>query len=115
MPKKMRLVVNIADGDGGAQAVEGLQEEAGAVGAVQRRRVGEVGDVDEARLFWLYMEAQAQAIRGMEQARALICATCAAAESAEAVFQEGLQLYGEQRFSEAAERWGRAALQQHAP
>jgi hypothetical protein len=25
------------------------------------------------------------------------------------------QLYGEQRFSEAAERWGRAALLQHAP
>jgi hypothetical protein len=33
----------------------------------------------------------------------------------EAVFQEGRQLYGEQRFSEAAERWGRAALLQHAP
>jgi TPR repeat protein len=39
----------------------------------------------------------------------------AAAASAEAVFQEGQQLYGEQRFSEAAERWGRAALQQHGP
>jgi TPR repeat protein len=38
-----------------------------------------------------------------------------AAASAEAVFQEGQQLYGEQRFSEAAERWGRAALQQHGP
>jgi TPR repeat protein len=37
----------------------------------------------------------------------------AAAASAEAVFQEGQQLYGEQRFSEAAERWGRAAPQQH--
>jgi hypothetical protein len=33
---------------------------------------------------------------------------------AEAVFQEGQRLYGEQRFSEAAERWGRAALLQHA-
>jgi TPR repeat protein len=39
----------------------------------------------------------------------------AAVASAEAVFQEGLRLYGEQRFSEAAERWGRAALQQHGP
>ncbi len=39
----------------------------------------------------------------------------AAAASAEAVFQEGQQLYGEQRFSVAAERWGRAALQQHGP
>jgi len=31
------------------------------------------------------------------------------------VFQEGQRLYGEQRFSEAAERWGRAALLRHAP
>jgi hypothetical protein len=31
------------------------------------------------------------------------------------VFEEGQRLYGEQRFSEAAERWGRAALLQHAP
>ena len=34
---------------------------------------------------------------------------------AEGVFEEGQRLYGEQRFSEAAERWGRAALLQHAP
>jgi hypothetical protein len=34
---------------------------------------------------------------------------------AEGVFEEGQQLYGEQRFSEAAERWGRAALLQHGP
>ena len=34
---------------------------------------------------------------------------------AESLFEEGLRLYGEQRFSEAAERWGRAALLQHAP
>jgi TPR repeat protein len=115
MPKKMRLVVNIADGDGGAQAVEGLQEEAGTGRAVQRRRKGVVGDAACVEVLRANAEAQAQAIRGMEQARALICATCAAAESAEAVFQEGLQLYWEQRFSEAAERWGRAALQQHAP
>jgi TPR repeat protein len=38
-----------------------------------------------------------------------------AAAQGEALFQEGQRLYGEQRFSEAAERWGRAALQQHAP
>jgi uncharacterized protein len=31
------------------------------------------------------------------------------------VFEEGQRLCGEQRFSEAAERWGRAALLQHAP
>jgi TPR repeat protein len=37
------------------------------------------------------------------------------APSAPALFQEGQRLYGEQRFSEAAERWGRAALQQHGP
>jgi hypothetical protein len=34
---------------------------------------------------------------------------------AEGVFEEGQRLYGEQRFSEAAERWGQAALLQHAP
>ena len=34
---------------------------------------------------------------------------------AEGVFEEGKRLYGEPRFSEAAERWGRAALLQHAP
>jgi hypothetical protein len=33
----------------------------------------------------------------------------------EGAFEEGQRLYGEQRFSEAAERWGRAALLQHAP
>jgi TPR repeat protein len=33
----------------------------------------------------------------------------------ETLFQEGQRLYGEQRFSEAAERWGRAALLWHAP
>jgi TPR repeat protein len=38
-----------------------------------------------------------------------------AAAQGEALFQEGQRLYGEQRFSEAAERWGRAALQQHGP
>jgi TPR repeat protein len=38
-----------------------------------------------------------------------------AAAEGEALFQEGQRLYGEQRFSEAAERWGRAALLQHAP
>jgi TPR repeat protein len=36
-------------------------------------------------------------------------------DEAEGVFQEGQRLYGEQRFSEAAERWGRAALLQHGP
>jgi TPR repeat protein len=36
-------------------------------------------------------------------------------DEAEAVFQEGQRLYGEQRFSEAVERWGRAALLQHGP
>ena len=34
---------------------------------------------------------------------------------AEGVFEEGQRFYGEQRFSEAVERWGRAALLQHAP
>jgi TPR repeat protein len=39
----------------------------------------------------------------------------APAPSPESLFQEGQQLYGEQRFSEAAERWGQAALLQHGP
>jgi hypothetical protein len=37
------------------------------------------------------------------------------APSPPALFQEGQQLFGEQRFSEAAERWGQAALLQHGP
>ena len=36
-------------------------------------------------------------------------------DGAEGVFEEGQRLYGEQRFSEAAEHWGRAALLQHGP
>ena len=36
-------------------------------------------------------------------------------DEAEGVFEEGQRLYGEQCFSEAAERWGRAALLQHGP
>ncbi len=36
-------------------------------------------------------------------------------DETEGMFEEGQRLYGEQRFSEAAERWGRAALLQHAP
>jgi TPR repeat protein len=39
----------------------------------------------------------------------------ASAPSAPALFQEGQRLYGEQRFSEAAERWERAALLRHGP
>jgi hypothetical protein len=34
---------------------------------------------------------------------------------AEGVFEEGQRLYGEQRFSKAAGRWGRAALLRHGP
>jgi TPR repeat protein len=212
MPKSLRPVVKLEDGEGEGQGAEGLQEEAGAGRAVQRRRVGEAGDADEARLLWLNMELQAQAIQGVERARVLgeellqskarvaelaaelkmrdealrsiiqskdaviqskddqlqskdavlqaqgremqskdlllqakdselrllhadiarLNAGCAAGGAArqpapappehvdaaaqgEALFQEGQRLYGEQRFSEAAERWGRAALQQHAP
>jgi TPR repeat protein len=216
MPKSMRPVVKLEDGEGG------LQEEAGAGGGGQRRRVGEAADGarDEVQLLRLNMEAQAQAIRGMEQTRVLgeelqrakACeaelsaelrvnvealqsiiqakdreidllvqskddqlqtkdlllqakdiiiqakdreiglllqakdtelrglqaenaglsagsaaggaarqpapappAAVDAAAQAETVFQEGQRLYGEQRFSEAAERWGRAAFLQHAP
>ena len=221
----MRPVMKIEDGEGEGQGAEGRQEEAGAGRAVQRRRVGEAGDAawDEVRLLRLNMEAQAQAIQGMEQARVLgeelqqaksrvaelaaekaqlaaegkikdealqskdalllskdvaiqskdallqakdremqtkdlllqakdremqtkdlllqakdreisvlhadierLDAGSAAGGAAcrpvpappaqgEALFQEGQRLYGEQRFSVAAERWGRAVLLQHAP
>jgi TPR repeat protein len=198
MRKSVRTLVKLEGVEGGADAEEGLQEEAGAGRAVQRRRVGEAGDAawDEVRQLRLNMEAQAQAIRGMEQTRVLEArvaalaaevkikdealqskdallhskdvllqtitkskdealqykdalllakdaqirllyadiarlssqaaaagappapapaAARAAVASAEAVFQEAQRLYGEQRFSEAAERWGRAALLQHGP
>jgi hypothetical protein len=65
---------------------------------------------DNARL-----SAQAAAAGAAPPPAPAPAAARAAAASAEAVFQEGQQLYGEQRFSEAAERWGRAALQQHGP
>ena len=73
MPKSLRPVVKIEDGVGGSQAEVGLQEESGAGRAVQRRRVGEAGDAawDEVQMLRLNMEAQAQAIQGMEQARLL--------------------------------------------
>ena len=71
MPKNMRPVVKLEDGEVKGQEAEALQEEAGAVRAVQRRRVGEAGDADEARLLWLNMELQAQAIQGVERARVL--------------------------------------------
>jgi TPR repeat protein len=211
MPKSLRPLVKLEDGAGpvGSQEeeVEGLQEEAGAGRAVQRRRVGEAGHaaLDEVQLLRLNMEAKAQAIHGMEQTRVLgeelqrakagvaelaaelkvkdimmqakddmlkakdremsllaqakdremhtnnlllqakdteisllradiarLSAESAAvgasrqpapappapahaAAQGEAMFQEGQRLYGEQRFSEAAERWGRVALLQHAP
>ena len=72
MPKSMRPVVKLEDGEGGAEA-GGLQEEAGAGRAVQRRRVGEAGDAawDEVQMLRLNMEAQTQAIQGMEQTRVL--------------------------------------------
>ena len=38
----------------------------------------------------------------------------AAAAAADSVFQEGQRLYGEQRYSDAAQRWGQAARSKHA-
>jgi TPR repeat protein len=238
MPKSLRPVVKLEDGEVEGQGAEERQEEAGAGRAVQRRRVGEAGDAawDEVQMLRLNMELQAQAIQCMEQGRLLgeelLQAKARAAELAaevktrdealqakealleskdvlirskddqlqckdvviqskdallqsqtremqtkdlllqakdvivqakdallqakdselrllhadnarlsaqpaaggaarqpapapaaqgdaaaqgETLFQEGQRLYGEQRFSEAAERWGRAALLQHAP
>ena len=187
---------NLRTGRGGQKRKKGgLQEEASAGRAVQRRRVGEAGDavLDEAHLLRLNAEAQAREIQGMEQARVLEARVAQLAaekallaeelkNSAEALqlkdallhskdviiqskdallqakdreidllhadiarlsaqpaaggaarhrqpapvpvdaaaqakiqFQEGQRLYKEQRFSDAAERWGRAALLQHSP
>ena len=69
----MRPVVKIEGGEVEGRGAEGLQEEAGAGRAVQRRRVGEAGDAawDEVQMLRLNMEAQAQAIQGMELTRVL--------------------------------------------
>ncbi len=66
-------MVKLEDGEGGGRGEEGRQDEASAGRAVQRRRVGEAGDAawDEVRLLRLNVEAQAQAIQGMEQTRVL--------------------------------------------
>jgi hypothetical protein len=56
------------------------------------------------------LSAQAAAAGAAPPPAPAPAAARAAVASAEAVFQEGQRLYGEQRFSEAAERWGRAAL-----
>jgi hypothetical protein len=57
----MRPVVKLEDGEVEGQGAEGLQEEAGAGRAVQRRRVGEAGDAawDEVQMLRLNMELQA--------------------------------------------------------
>jgi hypothetical protein len=60
-------------------------------------------------------ETLAEAESELAASRAGVSAAVDAAAQAETVFREGLQLCGEQRFSEAAERWGRAALRQHGP
>ena len=185
----------------GVDAEEGRQEEAGAGRAVQRRRVGEAGDAawDEVQMLRLNMEAQAQAIQGMERTRvlgealqranvrvselstqnavlagelkanaealqakdiiiqlnqdllkakeyellilradiarrnagsseavsasrplplkmfSLQAASGVFATTAHNLFGGGKRLYGQQNFRDAAERWGQAALQQHAP
>jgi hypothetical protein len=82
MPKSMRPVVRLEDGEGRAE-VEG---------GVQRRRVGEAGDAarDEAHLLLLNTEAQAQAIQCMEQARVLEARVAALAAEAK-IKDEALQ------------------------
>ncbi len=49
------------------------------------------------------------------QVRTVMKSFAPTAPSPESLFQEGQQLCQEQCFSEAAERWGRAALLQHGP
>jgi hypothetical protein len=67
MPKSMRPVVKLEEEGQGA---EGVQERR-VRRAVQRRRVGEAGNADDAQLLRLYMEVQAQAIQCVERARVL--------------------------------------------
>ena len=65
---------------------------------------------DNARL-----SAQPAAVAAAPQPAPAPAAAAAAPASAEAVFQEGQQLYGEQRFSDAAERWGRRRCSSMGP
>ena len=55
MPKSLRPVVKLEDGEVEGQGAEELQEEAGSGRAVQRRRVGEAGYAawDEAQMLRL--------------------------------------------------------------
>jgi TPR repeat protein len=70
---RMRPVVKVEDGVGGAVADEGLQPEADAGRPWQRRRLSEAGAAvsDEALSRRAYLEAQALAVEGMERTRVL--------------------------------------------
>ncbi len=70
---RMRPVVKVEDGVGGAVADEGLQPEADAGRPWQRRRLSEAGAAvsDEALSRRAYLEAQALAFEGMERTRVL--------------------------------------------
>ena len=70
---RMRPVVKVEDGVGGAVADEGLQPEADAGQPWQRRRLSEAGAAvsDEALSRRAYLEAQALAVEGMERTRVL--------------------------------------------
>jgi hypothetical protein len=70
---RMRPVVKVEDGVGGAVADEGLQSEADAGRPWQRRRLSEAGAAvsDETLSRRAYLEAQALAVEGMERTRVL--------------------------------------------
>jgi TPR repeat protein len=61
------------------------------------------------------LNAERAAVGASRQPAPAPAAPAHAAAHAETLFQEGQRLYGEQRFSKAAERWRWAALLQHGP
>jgi TPR repeat protein len=61
------------------------------------------------------LNAERAAVGASRQPAPAPAAPAHAAARAETLFQGGQRLYGEQRFSKAAERWRRAALLQHGP
>ena len=97
-----------------------LEADALAVEGMERTRVlGE--ELLQAQALIAKLEAEARIQVAIIQSKdeqlqqAKVTQLAAAAAAADYVFQEGQRLYGEQRYSDAAQRWGQAALLQHAP
>jgi TPR repeat protein len=97
-----------------------LEADALAVEGMERTRVlGEELLQAKAQIAKLEAEARIQDViiqsKDEQLQQAKFTQLAAASAAADYVFQEGQRLYGEQRYSDAAQRWGQAALLQHAP